>query len=164
MDPAEYRRIAAKYLNAVYRCVFAYCRSKENAEDATQNAFVKLFEADTEFADDEHIKRWLIRTAVNECKDGWRSFGSRRIVSLEDIDKEPSYTQSEYTQSERKELPELLLKLPKNYRVVLHLYYYEGFSVKQTAEILGISESNAQNRLMRARKKLKELIEREEWL
>lgn len=159
MDPTEYRRIAGKYLNAVYRCVFAYCRSRENAEDATQNAFVKLFETDTEFTDDEHIKRWLIRAAINECKNVWSFIQRRSVVSLEDIDEEPSYMQNR-----ENELLELLLKLPKNYRTVLHLYYYEGFSVKETAEILGISESNAQNRLMRARRKLEELIEKEEWL
>lgn len=159
MDAAEYERIADKYLNSVYKAVYAYCHKKESAEDAVQNAFIKLYENSAEFTDDDHIKRWLIRVAINECKNGWLSFRSRNVISIEDITEEPTYTQNEQSA-----LWDILAKLPQNYRAVIHLYYYEGFSVRETAEILNISESNAQNRLMRARNKLKDLLEKESLL
>ena len=154
MESKEYRRIAETYLDDVYRAVFCCCGNRENAEDAVQNAFVKLLRAnELEFNDDEHIKRWLITVALNECKNVWKSFWNRNKVSFDDLDTEPSYHDNIH-----EELIEALDKLPKNYRVVIHLYYYEDYSVKEIAAILGISESNVQVRLKRARDKMKVLI------
>lgn len=161
MEPAEYDRIAGKYLDSVYRATLTYCKNKENAKDAVQNAFMKLFVTDTEFTDDEHIKRWLIRAAVNECKNVFMSFRYKKIISIDDIEKEPSYTDKI---DEGSELFTVISKLPQNYSTIIYLYYYEGMSIKQTAEVLGISESNAQNRLMRARKKLEGMLNKEAWL
>ncbi len=159
MDSAEYDRIAEKYLDSVYRATLTYCKNKENAEDAVQNAFIKLFSTDTQFNDDEHIKRWLIRVAVNECKNDFLSFRRRNVVSIEDLESEPSYTDET---GEKRELFQMVASLPQNYRTVIYLYYYEGYNVKELSEILNISESNAQNRLMRARKKLQELLLKKE--
>lgn len=154
MESNEYRRIAETYLDDVYRAVFCCCGNRENAEDAVQNAFLKLFKAnELEFNDDEHIKRWLITVALNECKNVWKSFWNRNKVSFEDLDTEPAYHDDIH-----EELIEALEKLPQNYRAVIHLYYYEEYSVKEIAEILGISESNVQVRLKRARDKMKVLI------
>ena len=154
MESKEYRRIAETYLDDVYRAVFCCCGNRENAEDAVQNAFLKLLrENEFKFNDDEHIKRWLITVALNECKNVWKSFWNRNKVSFDDLDTEPSYHDNIH-----EELIEALDKLPKNYRVVIHLYYYEEYSVKEIAAILGISESNVQIRLKRARDKMKVLI------
>ncbi len=154
MESKEYRRIAETYLDDVYRAVFCCCGNRENAEDAVQNAFLKLLrENEFKFNDDEHIKRWLITVALNECKNVWKSFWNRNKVSFDDLDTEPSYHDNIH-----EELIEALDKLPKNYRVVIHLYYYEEYSVKEIAAILGISESNVQVRLKRARDKMKVLI------
>ena len=120
MESKEYRRIAETYLDDVYRAVFCCCGNRENAEDAVQNAFLKLLrENEFKFNDDEHIKRWLITVALNECKNVWKSFWNRNKVSFD---------------------------------------YYEEYSVKEIAAILGISESNVQVRLKRARDKMKVLI------
>jgi len=153
MDAVKYHSIADRYLDNVYRTVLSCCKNKENAEDAVQNAFIKLLQTDTEFTDDEHIKRWLIRVAVNECKNGWRSFWHRNKVSFEDLDTEPSYRDEIHG-----ELLGTLEKLPQNYRAVIHLYYYEGYNVREISEILNISESNVQIRLKRARDKMRTLL------
>lgn len=156
----EYNRIAGKYLNAVYKAVVTYCKNKEDAEDAVQNAFMKLLCDDkTKFTDDEHIKRWLIRAAINECKNNWLSFRRKKVVSIDDLDHDPSY--EEHGEGE---LFNVLTSLPQNYRTALYLYYYEGCSVKEIATILSVSESNVQNRLMRGRNKLKELLKEGAWL
>lgn len=154
MDSAEYIRIAELYTDAVYKAALSCCKNKADAEDAVQNAFVKLLGTDTQFSDEEHIKRWLIRVAVNECKNVWKSFWHRNIVSFEELEKEP-----EYIQPEKSEIFSEIMKLPQKYSVVIHLYYYEGYSVKEIAQIVSISESNVQVRLMRAREKLKKLLE-----
>ncbi|MBQ2444456.1 MAG: sigma-70 family RNA polymerase sigma factor [Clostridia bacterium] len=157
MDSTEYHRIVDRYLDDVYRTVLSCCKNRENAEDAVQNAFLKLLKLkDTEFTDSEHIKRWLIRVALNECKNVWKSFWNRNKVSFDDLDTDPSYRDEIH-----EELIHVLEKLPQNYRAVIHLYYYEGYPVKDIADILEISESNVQIRLKRARDKLKVLLEEE---
>lgn len=154
METSEYIRIAEQYTDIVYRAALSYCKKKNDAEDAVQNTFVKLLKTDTEFSDDEHIRKWLIRVAVNECKNIWKSFWRRNITSFEELEKEP-----EYIESDKTELFSEVMKLPQKYRVVLHLYYYEGYCVKEIAKLVGISESNVQTRLMRARNKLKLQLE-----
>lgn len=154
MDSEEYIRIAEKYTDTVYRITLSYCKNKQDAEDAVQNTFLKLLRTDTQFSDEEHIKKWLIRVAVNECKNVWKSFWHKNIVSFDELEKEP-----EYTESDKQEIFSEIIKLPKKYSVVIHLYYYEGYSVREISQIMGISESNVQIRLLRARNKLKELLE-----
>ena len=157
MDSNEYQRVVEMYLDDVYRTVLCCCKNKENAEDAVQNAFLKLMRwKETKFNDDKHIKRWLIRVALNECKNMWTSFWNRNKVSFDDL-----YTDPSYRDETHEELIEILDKLPQNYRTVIHLYYYEGYSVKEIAMIVGISESNVQVRLKRARDKMKVLLEEE---
>ncbi len=154
MDPNEYHRIAEAYLDDVYRTVYCCCNNKETAEDAVQNAFLKLLSSKADqFKDDAHIKRWLIRVALNECKNVWRSFWNRNKVSFDDLETDPSYRDETH-----EELKEALEKLPQNYRTVIHLYYYEQYSVKEISMILDISESNVQVRLKRARDKMKVLL------
>ena len=155
MDSGEYKETAEKYIDTVYRAAFSYCKNKEDADDAVQNVFIKLMTNDTQFTDDEHLKRWLIRCAVNECKNNHSSFWHKNKVSLEDMTTEPSYSD---TSTESKELMAVVMKLPKNYSTVIHLYYYEGYDVKEISKILGITESNVQIRLMRARNKLKTIL------
>lgn len=154
METSEYIRIAEQYTDIVYRAAISYCKNKNDAEDAVQNTFVKLLKTDTEFNDDEHIRKWLIRVAINECKNMWKSFWRRNVTSFEELEKEP-----EYIESDKTELFSEVMKLPQKYRVVLHLYYYEGYCVKEIARLVGISESNVQTRLMRARNKLKLQLE-----
>ena len=159
MESSEYRRIAKKYLDDVYKAALSCCKNNADAEDAAQNAFLKLLKSDTEFTDDEHVKRWLIRVAVNECKSVFRSFGRKKVVSIEELETEPSY--DEDTGSE---LFSMLAKLPQNYRAVIHLYYYEEYTVAEISQILGISQTNVQTRLMRARNKLEKTLKEEAWL
>ena len=143
MDAFKFNAIADEYIDVVYRVSLSYCKNKSDAEDVVQNTFVKLLKTDTEFVDDEHIRKWLVKVAVNECKNISKSFWYRNITSFDELEKE-----SKYTQSDEKELFEDVMKLPKKYSVVLHLYYYEGYSVKEIAQILEVSESYVQTQLL----------------
>lgn len=149
----DYETVVNQNLDIVYRTALSCCKNKHDAEDIVQNTFVKFLQAETDFSDDEHIRKWLVRVAINECKNMWKSFWRKNISSLEELQME-----IEQQTVEQKELLEEVFKLPPKYRIVIHLYYYEGYHVKEIAELLHISESNVQIRLMRARNKLKEQI------
>ena len=158
METAEFSRIAKQYTDIVYRAALSCCKNKSDAEDAVQNTFYKLLQSNVEFESDEHIRKWLIRVAVNECKSMWKSFWRKNVISFDDLDKEP-----EYIESDKREIFNEMMKLPQNYSAVLHLYYYEGYSCNEIGSILGISASNVQTRLLRARKMLKEKL-KEAWI
>lgn len=147
MDAQEYSRIVDRYLDDVYRAALSCCRCRDDAEDAVQNTFLKLLTTDTVFSDEDHIRCWLIRVAVNECRNSMSSFWRRNVSSFEELEMEPSA----FTDDERWLLDEIA-RLPKKYSAVIHLYYYEGYTCSEISDILHISESNVQTRLQRARK------------
>ncbi|MBQ8326905.1 MAG: sigma-70 family RNA polymerase sigma factor [Lachnospiraceae bacterium] len=146
----NYDEIADKYVDIVYRTALSYCKNKEDAEDVVQNTFVKLLRTNPDFSDEKHIRHWLIRVAINECKDIWKSFWRKNVTSIELLE-----CDVEAVPNEQKDLFESVMKLPSKYSIVLHLYYYEGYHVNEIAALLNISETNVQTRLMRARKQLK---------
>lgn len=157
MDSKEYHRIADRYLDDIYRIVFSYCKNKETTEDAVQNAFIKLLKSkNMKFTDDEHLKRWLIRVSLNECRNVWKSLWNRNKLSFDELDTDPAYRDETH-----EELINILEKLSPNYKAVIHLYYYERYPVKDIADILNISEANVQIRLKRARDKMRVLLEEE---
>ncbi len=154
MDTKEYERLVTLYLDCIYRVAFNGCKNETDTEDVVQNTFMKLLERKAGFADDTQAKFWLIRVAMNECKSLWRTSWKRKTTSLEELTQEPGFVTPE-----RSELYEAVRELPVNYRRVVHLYYFEDYSVKEIAGIMKLSETAVQTRLLRARKKLKERLE-----
>jgi len=67
----DYETIVTRNIDIVYRTALSYCKNTYDAEDIVQNTFAKLLQSDMDFQDDEHIRKWLIRVAVNECKNKW---------------------------------------------------------------------------------------------
>lgn len=156
MDRTEFERLTTKYLDRVYRFCLSCVNQREDAEDLTQNTFLKLWKSDQVFADDESVKRWLIRVAVNESRDLFRSPWKKRRVSLEDLDAEPAVQTKEH-----EEIIEAVWNLPVKYRQVIYLYYFEGYKAGEIAQILGRSETAVQTQLQRGRHKLREQLEKE---
>lgn len=154
MNPEEYSRIVRVYLDDVYRAALSCCRNRADAEDAVQNTFLKLLTTESDFNGEEHIRRWLIRVAVNECRNEFNSFRRRNVGSLEELTDEPSAVSAD-----ERWLLDAVGRLPAKYSAVIHLYYYEGYTCAEIADILQISESNVQTRLQRARKMLKSTLE-----
>lgn len=154
MERREYDRLVDRYIDDVYRIALNCCRNNADAEDAVQNTFLKLLTTDTKFTDDDHIRRWLIRVAVNDCKNNLSSFWRRKVTYFDELPREPEG----FSEDERWLLSEID-RLPPKYSAVLHLYYYEGYKCGEIAELLCISESNVQTRLQRARKLLKTNLE-----
>ena len=117
---------------------------------------MKLYQTDTEFNSDEHLKAWLIRVAVNLSKNFLRD-NKRR--SGEELDENIPYPEV----NKDNELLTYVLKLPEKYRIPIHLFYYEGYSVSQIADILDIPQGTVKIHLKRGREKLKSVLEKEDF-
>ena len=143
--------IYIRYKDHVFAIGFSYFKNSIDADDIVQETFLKLMRSGKDFESEDHLRNWIIKVAVNECKRVTLSSWFRRKEALED------YTDKLiFQEPEDRDLFEAVMRLPKNYRQVTHLFYYEGYSVKEIAEILKIKESAVTTRLSRARKKLKE--------
>ena len=146
MDSQLYNQLVTEYANMVFKIAYNYCKNKYDAEDIVQNTFLKLLQHKGSFSDDEHIKRWLI----------WR----KRIVSW---DESVSDAEFSFENNENSMLYDTVMSLDTKYRIVVHLYYYEGYSIREISEILHIKETTVQTRLMRARAKIKNTM-KGDWL
>ena len=146
-----------KYKNPLYAAAFSACGNPQDAEDAVQESFIRYHSSKKEFENEEHIKAWLLRVAINQARDMSRSFFRKNSAALED------YMETlEFQSPEDRGLFETVMGLPEKYRVVLHLYYFEDYSVKETAALLSVTEGSVKTRLSRARAMLKEIL-KEDW-
>ena len=141
----------------LYAVAFNVCRNAEDAEDVVQETFFQYHTNNKQYEDEQHIRAWLIRVAINKAKNVNLTFWRRNKVSLEEYMETLTF---ETPESEN--LFETVMRLPEKYRIVIHLFYYEEYTVKEIAEILKISESNVKARLSRGRAKLREEL-KEEW-
>lgn len=149
----EFTSAAERYLDMVYRIALNWFRNVPDAEDAAQEVMLRLWRAETDFADENHLRYWLTRVTLNVCKDLSRSPWHRHTVSLEAV-QEPMFSDPA-----KGELFQEVMALPGKYRVPLYLYYYEGYSVAEVGELLKLNPSTIQTRLARARAKLKTQLE-----
>lgn len=145
------------YKNNVYAAAFSICKNASDAEDVVQDTFLKYYMTRKNFDSEQHIRAWLLRVAINKAKNIQASFWHRNEVPLEDYIETLSFETPE-----SRDLFEEVMKLPEKYRVVVHLFYYEDYSVKEIARILKISESNIKVRLSRGRAMLKDAL-KEGW-
>jgi RNA polymerase sigma-70 factor (ECF subfamily) len=141
-------------IDKMLRTALAITHSKQDAEDAVQDAFVKLFEKQPRFAGREHETSWLIRVTVNLCKNHLKSSWRKNAVELLDV-----YPAENSTQ---RELMEVVQSLPAKYRLVIHLFYFEGYSTKEIARLTKQKDSTVRQQLTRARQQLKQFLTEEE--
>ncbi len=144
------------YANDVTRVCMLQVKNPEDAKDCFQNVFLKLYLTDTLFSNQAHLKSWLIRVAINECRDFHRSFWVRKIeLGYPKEGQEVADPQTCFRCSEDCILlMEQLRRLPARYRQVLYLYYYEEYTTPEIAGLLGISINTVKSRLRRGRDKL----------
>jgi RNA polymerase sigma-70 factor (ECF subfamily) len=150
---AETDRAIGMYADTVRRVCFIHLKNYSDVEDVFQEVFLKYILHDQPFESDDHERAWLIRVAINVCKDVLRSFFRRRVCSLDDLDTEPFAIQEE-----DRGVLDAVLKLPDHYRNVVYLVYYEGYSAVETAKILGKNENTVYTWLSRAKSMLKDTL------
>lgn len=149
----EVLRAVECYADTVRRICFVHLKKYEDVEDAFQEVFLKYLLHEENFESHAHEKAWLIRVAINVCRDMLRSPFRRRVTSLEDIAYEPFYMQQE-----EGELLGCILGMPQKYRDVLYLFYYEGYSAVEIAGLMHRKENTIYTWLARAKKMLKEKL------
>ncbi len=141
------------YREMVFRLAFSYLKNYQDADDISQEAFLKLYLCNENFISSENVKAWLIRVTINLSKNLLKSVWYKR---REDIENDIPY------ESEREyQLWGIVKRLKPDYRIVIHLFYYEEYSVKEISGILGISSSAVRTRLTRARNQLKRMLLKE---
>ncbi len=152
--PAEetFNRKYAQYADLLYRIAFLQLGNQCDAEDVLQEVFIKLLYKAPSFKDEQYEKAWLIRVTQNKCRDFRRAHAFRQ-PSLE----ESRFADTAATEENRDMLSvrAAVLSMPQNYKTVILLYYYEGYSVSEIAKILRMSPSAVKMRLQRGREFLK---------
>ena len=152
----DFETFYERHWKDVYRLCFLYLKNEADAEDATEDVFVKVLRGHFVFQDEIHERKWLTVTAGNLCKDRLKSPARRFMDSLED-----------------KNMPEIAAPQPEDYsyvreavmalspklKEVVWLYYYEGYSGDEIASLLGRPPSTVRNQLKDAREWLKKRLE-----
>lgn len=138
-----------RHVDMVYRLCFSFLKNRADAEDLTQECFLQALRSDKRFASEDHEKAWLIVTASNLCKNALKK-ASRRDESLEEHPELP--TQAD---TERSEVLDAIFRLPPDYKTAVYLYYYEGYTTPEIAQMLHCPRATVQSRLFRARKMMK---------
>ena len=166
MGPDEIRERQLMYLMDRYekdllRMCCVYLRDIALAEDAVQETFLKAYRALNDFRGESSEKTWLMRIAVNTCKDmrrsAWYRFVDRR-VSLDSLP-EPALPPSQ----ESVELTECIMRLPRREMEAMLLYYYQGMTLEETAHALGVTAPAVSTRLKKARARLRTMLKGGDW-
>ena len=132
------------YMDTVYRLAVHNARSTADAEDVTQEVFEQLLTCRKGFADEEHLKAWLIRCTLNRCKNLFRN---RREVALSETLPAPEREEGSVLEEVR--------RLPERYRNAIYLHYFEGYTAAEIAQIMGGTTSTALSWLRRGREALR---------
>lgn len=151
----DFTRIYELYSPDIYRLIYSYTLNKVDAKDILQETFLRLYKNLEKLPkDDLQIKRWLMRVASNQSKNFLKSYWHTHTKTINDEDFNSRLSQEE------KDTLVISSKINKKYRIPIYLYYYEGYSIEEIADILKISKSAVKLRLSRAREKIKKEMER----
>ena len=157
MDDARFEAIYEKYADDVLRVSYFYLGDRHQAEDVTQDVFVRLL---TNAPDLEvgREKAWLLKVALNRCRDLWRAAWVKRVVlGSPALELTPAPDRMD-ERLEKQELMAAVRRLPGDFRDVILLHYYQGYGIAEMAKLLGVPEGTVSSRLSRGRKKLEEIL------
>ena len=154
---AEVNHAVEAYADMVRRICFYHLKNQADTEDVFQEVFLKYMLHDEPFHDREHEKAWLLRVAINACKDYLKSFFRRSTVPLDALQE----MAAEIPEGHR-EVLEAVLSLPGKYKDAIYLHYYEGYSAAEIGQILGKKENTVYSLLSRGRRMLKGVLEDED--
>lgn len=149
MNDEQFTRLVRRYIDTVFRVALNYLRNPTDAEDITQTVFEKLLREKKDFESDDHVRNWLIRVTVNECRKLLRS-PWRKVEPIEDY-----LTGVAFEDPVNSELYRSVMGLPKKYRMAIYLHYYEGYSTREIGQILRIPGNTVCSHLKRGRELLK---------
>lgn len=153
----ELERLVAQYQGAVLRTCYLYLCDRSQAEDAVQETFLKVYRSLDSFRGESSEKTWILKIAMRTCYDmnhsGWSRFFNRRVTPEMLPEASVPFTERDDA------LTQAVMRLPEKLRRVIILYYYQGLSVREIAETLGITQPSVSSRMKRGREKLKAALE-----
>lgn len=152
----ELKQTIIRNSNTVYRLAYSQMKNNADADDIYQEVFYRYIRKKPFFENTEHEKAWFIRVTLNCCKTNLKSFWKTKVCELDET--------FEDTKVEKEDLSFALKKLRKKYSAVLYLYYYEDMSIREIAKSLGLKEGNVGVLLSRSRQKLKDILEKEDFI
>ena len=152
-------KIMIDYGNELVRLAFTYVKDTGIAKDMVQNTFIKCYKNLGSFRFDAQIKTWLYRITINECKDYLKSWNYKKVQVRSFINETarsvlPSTEKTVIDKYNNEEIKENIFLLPKVYREVIYLYYYESLKTEEIAKVLDISVNTVKTRLRRAKQRL----------
>lgn len=151
----ELTELYERHLDTVYRVCFSFMKEPADTEDMVQETFLKLLSCGKTFSSAEHEKAWLIVVAANTCRDALRHWWRRKedLEQCRDLAQEAPFAVDGVLSA--------VLALPVAYKETVYLYYYEGYSTPEIADLLQCSQSTVRNRLARARRLLEKSMKEE---
>lgn len=161
-SPLEVERWMREYGTEILRIAYLYVGDIQAAEDIFQEVFLKAYQGFADFQGKSSVKTWLIRIAINSCKDYLKSAWKRRVTSIDEATAQSLCGPDAYEWAERKadagKVREAVLSLPERYREVIVCFFYQELSLEETAQALHIPVGTVKSRLSRAKEKLKVLL------
>lgn len=160
-------KIMIEYGNELVRLTFSYVKDAEIAKDLVQNTFIKCYKNLDSFRQDAQMKTWLYRIAINECKDYLKSWNYKMVQVKSFINETarsilPSTEKTVIDKYTNEEMKETIFFLPKVYREVIYLYYYDSLKTEEIANVLDIPVNTVKTRLRRAKQRLESMIKEAE--
>lgn len=152
------KQLLEMYSDSVFRIAYARTQNHADAEDITQNVFLKYIGADKKFSSEEHRKAWILRVAVNCANDFVKSAHYRHRADIDNIENIEQGAEPFYELEEKSEVYYAVQSLPEKYRVPIHLFYYEDMSIAQIAAVTKQKEATVRSQLTRARDMLREIL------
>lgn len=133
MDNKQLAHYFEAYYSLVYRVAFTQLKSHADTEDVVQEVFIRLLRYQPDFKSKEHEKAWMIKTAMNLCKDVLKSKWHKDVIGMEQV--------------------------PESYKNCLYFFYYEDYSIKEIAKLLSLPENTVKTNLRRGREAVKNRLE-----
>ncbi len=167
MDKDEKEQLLEKvmfeYGNELVRLAFSYVKEAESAKDIVQNAFIKCYKNLDSFRYDAQLKTWLYRITINECKDYLKSWNYKMVQVKSFVNETaksilPSTEKAVIDKYNNEEIKDTIFSLPKVYREVVYLYFYESLKTEEISEVLDIPVNTVKTRLRRAKQRLEPMI------
>jgi len=146
-----------RYADDVIRVSYFYLGDRAKAEDVCHDVFVSLFTNRPQL-EDGHEKAWLLKVALNRCRDIWRSAWLRRVVMGSPVFEIIPGPDTIGQHLEKTEVLRAVNSLPPEFREIFILHYYQGYGISEIAQITGVAEGTISSRLSRGRKKLKSVL------
>lgn len=153
--------IVDTYSDMVYKLALARTKNKFDADDVFQEVFMRYMKNYHKLSSKEHIKAWLIRVTINCSNNIFKQSWFKKTVLLKNTFKDNLSEDLDFSTEENKMVYNSVLELPKKYRTVIHLFYYEDMSIKEISKALEIKEGTIKSQLHRGRNLLKEILEGE---